>query len=352
MNNFHNLLNSPRDTSAWIISGTDSLRLGSRMLLKVRGDKSDRNIGGNRANVEKGMRRMWIPDDGYSICQVDQSGAEAMIVAYLCRAAKYRTLFNVGIKPHTYLALKLFRNVWIEKFPKERVDEACNTPIESIGKLPFWKDLSDHIKDSDNWHYSKRYYHFAKKTVHGFSYAMGENTFRQAMLEESEGLINLPFNEAARFKLGFFTEFPEILQWHSRVFEQARVKKQLRNLFGFPYNITYHVNDQDFKDLIAWVPQSTVACITRQAYIRLSEYIAINNKPWHQLGDCHDSYMAEAPDDQVIDLAKKMREFMEIEMTSPFDGTIFRMRSEAQVGKNWGPYNKDYNPNGLTTIKC
>lgn len=347
----HSLLNKPRDTTAWVISATDSFRLGSRKLLSKKGEVEGYNIGGNRQNIEKSMRHLWEADDGYMMCQVDQSGAEALIVSYLCKKGKYRSLFENGIKPHCYLALKLFPDIWKQAFSEKEISEAMAAPVEELKNLTYWKQLDQYIKDTDEWSPDKRYYHFAKKCIHGFSYNMRENTFILSLLAESGGQIVIKKEEAVKFRMAFFQEFPEINGWHFEVFKQAKQNKQLRNLFGFPYNITSYVNENDFKDLIAWAPQSTVACITRNAYIETQKHIVDNKLKWHLLGDCHDSFLGESPESEIVELAKKMKSALEVEMISPVDGVKFRMKAEASVGYNWGSYKEDKNPKGFNKIR-
>lgn len=346
-------LSLPRDTTHNIVSGTESFRRASRMLLSSKLETPYNNFGGNRANLEKGMRRIWKADKGYIMCQVDQAGAEALIVAHLCQDKKYRSLFKNGLKPHAYLALKLFREVWHQYFPADQVELACNTPIERLKLLPFFADLVRCISDSDNWESSKRYYHFAKKTIHAGGYGMRENTFILQMMKESEGEINLTKTQGKEFLSGFHNEFPEIQDWQFRVFATARKKKQLRNLFGHPYNITSYIPDdiEKCKDLFAWIPQSTVAEITRTAYCNLQEHIETENRDWHILADTHDSYLAEAPEDQGMELAKTMKHFIEIEFTSPFDGSVFRMKSGVSLGFNWAPWKEGKNEEGLKEVK-
>jgi DNA polymerase I-like protein with 3'-5' exonuclease and polymerase domains len=341
------ILDKPRDTTKYNISGSDTFRLASRMLLQSKQKRDNTNFGGNRQNLEKSLRKVWLADEGYLLAQADQSGAEALIVAYLCKPAKYRTLFQVGIKPHTYIALKLFKEEWVKHFDPVNVVMACNMLITDLVKQSWWKELENIIKSSDNWSANKRYYHFAKKTVHAGSYGMHAPTFILQMLKESGGEIKLTLEQGKKFLQAFHNEFPEIQEWHNRIFNQVKTKHILRNLFGFPYNITYVVNDSDFKDLIAWIPQSTVACITRQAFCRLHEYIAENKLSWHILHDTHDSYLAEAPKPEINKLKSKMQEFMQIELISPFDNSKFRMKSEVQVGKNWSPYKESLNEDGL-----
>jgi hypothetical protein len=350
---YNPLLSYPRDCCQMQVSGTDSFRRGHRMLFGDAHDSPFKNFGGNRANIEKDMRRLWGAKPGNIYCQADQSGAEALIVAHLCREGKYRSLFKHGLKPHAYLALKLFREQWHEFHNKDEVELACKTPIAELKHLPFWPVLVKLIMDSDNWESSKRYYHFAKKTIHAGSYGMRENTFILQLLKESEGEIVLTKEHGKTFLGGFHNEFPEIQEWQFRVFNAARKHRLLRNLFNHPYAITDYVPDdiEKIKNLIAWIPQSTVAEITRTAWVNLYNYIAANNKCWHLLIDNHDSYMAEGPEAESLELAKAMKQFIEIELTSPFDGTVFRMRSGVSVGKNWSPYKEGKNEDGLKEIK-
>jgi hypothetical protein len=343
----HNRLARPRDTTKYNVANTLSFRLASKMMLSSKQDRVNTNYGGNRQNIEKMMRELWLADLGYLLCQVDQAGAEALIVAYLCRNAKYRMLFNCGIKPHTYLALKLFKEIWYKHFDQSKVVMACELPIPLLSKQEWWPALEKIIKGSDNWPDNERYYHFAKKTIHASSYGMFPPTFRLQMLKESGGIINLSLEDATKYITGFHLEFPEIKEWHYRVLRQVEETGQLRNLFDFPYNVTYKVNNNDFKDLISWIPQSTVACITRQAFVKLQQYIELNNRDWHLLHDTHDSYLAQAPEKEIGELKQKMLELIQIELTSPFDNSKFRMKAEAAVGKRWAPYKKDKCEEGL-----
>lgn len=672
-------LSLPRDTTQSILTGATTFRTGHRKLFSNKRDTPFNNFGGNRANIEKPMRQLWNADKGMLLCQVDQAGAEALIVSYLCKDKKYRSLFKHGIKPHIYLALKLFKEQWREYWNPEEIELASITTIPLLNQLPFWKALNNLIKSSDNWLSSQRYYHFAKKTIHcvdkdtevltpngwikvsdykdeeimvynvnqtmhfeapikwnqfdvdqeliyfsgpdinqyvtsnhrmlyyandeyqlnnaeylyhykgariptcgnfiggdinllddeirliaaiqadgsiqgehtvifhfakarkvkrleqllnnlkikfkkesyyektydhpdrvkyiirnikhlidyldnkkfnynllklternlrvlldelenwdgsvgltktnqetkitylseelqnidfvktlnhilgfrsnynqekngcyrcsiksnrtlaklseknkpkkinyngkvycptvstGFflirrngkisitgnsgSYGMFPQRFRLDLLKESAGRINLSFKEAERFLNAFHLEFPEIREWHQRVFIEAKRTNVLRNLFDFPYNITDYIDAKDCRDLIAWVPQSTVACITKQAIVKLYKFIKETKVNWHLLmSDCHDSYLAEAQGElidigqidkegciihevkgDILNLGIKMKEFIEIELVSTFDKSRFQMKSEASIGHNWASQKKD-NQLGLRGI--
>lgn len=156
-----------RNSCTYKIAGTKTFRLSSS---KIFG-----KWGGNLQNIEKSMREIYIPDEGKIFVQVDQSGAEALIVAYISEAGRFRQLFENNIKPHVYVALRLFKDVWPKKMYSQSlitssdnfdIDAVINTPITELKKNPLWKNIDAIIKDSDNWSLEERYYYLAKQTCH------------------------------------------------------------------------------------------------------------------------------------------------------------------------------------------
>ena len=296
--------------------------------------------------------------------QVDQSGAEALIVAYLCNNGNYRQLFINGIKPHSYLGMHLFKDIWPQKMRELGMitresgfdmEELVNTPIPKLKSHPFWRDLDSVIKDSDNWSISERYYYLAKQTEHSSNYDIKAPTFQMNILEKSGGKIVIPKDKAEHFLNVKHSLFPEIKQtFHRRVGEQAEATKILYNLHGHPYTITCDdIPDSQWKELYAWQPQSTVGEITNIAYTRLQSYIEDNSYGWDLLANTHDSYLCQCSLRDEMQCASAMRRFIEQELVSPVDGVKFQMRSEAQSGFNWAPAKLKQKKNllGLREVK-
>ena len=96
-------------------------------------------------NFPKDLRKLFIPDEGKVFIQVDQSGAEALVVSYLCTEGNFRSLFLHGIKSHVYVALRLFADVWSSEMGRS-VDEFCTAPIDKVATLKGWADLDKVIK--------------------------------------------------------------------------------------------------------------------------------------------------------------------------------------------------------------
>ena len=171
-----------RDSCQFQIGGPKTFRLGSRAIMKKSrqlptGEWKERGLGGNLQNIEKSMREIYIPS-GFTpalrdkcsyymassdlsifteeelaklkiFVQTDQSGAEALAVAYLCKNGDFRQLFIHGVKPHVYVALHVFKDVWKKKMRESAmvgdircdIDEILNTPICDLKSNPYWKDL-------------------------------------------------------------------------------------------------------------------------------------------------------------------------------------------------------------------
>lgn len=352
----HTKLDLPRDTGQMIIAGPKSFRRAERKVLSGKSKKNPFiNFGGNRQNIEKKMRILYEADKGYKIINRDQYGADALIVAHLCKPGRYRELFENGVKPHLYLALQFFPDAWRPTFG-DKVDEAIKTPIPNLQQLDFWKPLSKLIKSSDDWAPKKRFYYFGKKTGHSGNYGMAEDTLVDNILKETEGEIVLETSEARRWLNTYHCRlFPEIQRdFQFGVMMGAKRNGELRNLFNWPYKFTGKnvdkLSPKDLNELYSWIPQSTVACITLMAYVEMQEYIEDNDKDWHILQETHDSITMEAPEAEAEECAIKLGEFMQREMVSPVDGKHFRMKSECQIGYNWSPFDKDTNTLGLQEV--
>lgn len=388
-----------RDTTQWQIGGPKTFRLGSRAVLKKKrlcpdGTMKERGVGGNLQNIEKSHREVYVPDGFSSLLkdkcayymvtgdlsvftqeelaclkifvQTDQSGAEALAVAYLCTNGDFRQLFIHGVKPHVYVALHVFRDVWKKKMRELNlagdipcdIDAILVTPIGELKQNAYWKTLDSLVKDSDNWNLDERFYYLAKQTCHSANYGITAQPFRINILEKSGGKIVISLEDADHFLRVYDALFPEIKQWHARVREQVKMTGMLYNLHGHPYTITTHnVEESTWKEIYAWNPQSSIGMITNIAFARLQEYTETENKRWDNLINCHDSILSQCPIGEEKILGQKQKEYIEQSFISPVDGAPFQMRSETQYGFNWSPWKKgkdgkpDKNLCGLRELK-
>lgn len=305
---------------AFDVAGTKSFRLSSRMLFG--------EIGGNAQNMPEDMRAFMIPDPGKALIQVDQSGAEALIVAYLAEAGNYRALFDLGIKPHTYIALNIFTDKFRAKYPRDRYQ--FRSPRELV-ELPEWPVLNKFIsKDESN----VTEYQLGKKTAHAKAYNMGPITFQKQVLLESEGRIHLSSQEAKTFLQTYEKLFPEVIEWQAHLIDEVRNNRLLHNLFGFPRRFDGRWNNDIEREALSYIPQSTVGCLTSMTFTDLFWYAHNNKLVWDILVNVHDAVVAQVPTDEAPQAIHKTQELFGRELVSP-RGERFHMKSEGMVGSTW-----------------
>ena len=372
-----------RNSCTFKLAGPVTFRRASSKILP---EKNKKNVGygGNLQNIEGSLREVFIPD-GFSpslyerclyylegekdkletkydtsiftqtemsllhvFLQTDQSGAEGLLVAYDAEEKDYRTLFKIGISPHVYVGMHLFKEEWKKKIKEcnilidpSCVEVLCNTPIGQLKKNPDFSQLSALIKSSDNWETSERYYYFAKQTVHSFSYDIQWHTFIMNILEKSDGKVVIPREDGERFLYTIRSLFPEVPERNRRIDEQVKSTGMIFNCHGQPYTIwpggsppSYLLTDM--KKFYAWPAQSGVAGITQKALTALQKYIESESKDWDIIQETHDSYLTQG----LLHDTKERKEIMEKciadqEFISAIDGQHYRMKSETKIGFNW-----------------
>lgn len=324
------------------ISGTNTMRLSSAKLLNI--------YGNNSQNFEKELRRIIVASIGKILVQVDQAGAEALVVAYLCRNGNFRQLFLNGIKSHVFVAMHLFCEQW-EELMQCRLDNYVNAPIAELKKLPRWKELERWIKESDKWPANKRYYHIAKMVCHASNYGMKAPTFRLNVLEKSEGKINLSLKEAQTYLTTYHSLFPEIQEWHAATVFELRKNRVLRNLFGFPRVFTGPEGDDLYKEAYAFVPQSTVGTITNMCITECQQRCEIDpiflEAAVDMLQNNHDSCLLQCNVGTENRIYPEIQKHMNRELVSP-RGEQFRMKSGVSIGYNWSDMYEDFGSWKLT----
>jgi hypothetical protein len=335
-----------RNTCNWKLGGTLSFRNASGMLFKNSDHPVYADIGSNLQNPSERLLQLYHADEGKILLQCDQAGAEALIVAYLCRDGKFRQLFRYGIKPHTFVAMHLFAGIWAQKMklkPEEFDVMFTSQPIPELKHQPRWKELEKLIKKE----FDGRYYFIGKKSCHSFNYDKHWSTFIFDVLKESEGKVVLPPHEGARIYEVYHGLFPEIHEWHSEVRETVRTKRELRNLFDHPRRFFGIFTDDFFRKAYAQIPQSTVGVIANRAFCAMQRYIERERKEWDVLNNKHDSVLVQCPVAEWEECARVLKQTLEVKMISPKDGTEFQMRSELSKGYCWGKHDPEKCPDGM-----
>jgi hypothetical protein len=322
-----------RLTTLYKIPGTKNFRLASAKVFGY--------YGCNLQNPTDSVMECVIPNDGCVFIQPDQGGAEALVVAYECRRAHFRKLFENNIKPHSYMALQIFTDMFRGEHPASRYKAV---EPGTLAGYPEAKDLLTRIKNS------AREYDLGKRVIHAKNYDMGPRTFQVNVLELSEGSVVLSYKESKEFLSIHSETFPEIIEWQIETKERLYATRELRNLFGFPRQFNQLWSSELLRDAYAFLPQSTVGTITNIAYTELHNRIKRERLPWHMLNNKHDSFLLEVPDNKEhTDMGiAYCREHLGRELVS-LRGEHYRMKVGISVGHNWGKKSKT-NPDGMVEL--
>lgn len=275
------------------------------------------------------------------LVQCDQAGAEALVVAYLCRPGKFRDLFIHGIKPHVFVALHIFQSEW-SKMPdlvdnKVLIQSIVAEP-KNLKAIDGWPQLAKVIASTDDWEASRRYYFIAKMVTHASNYGMKARTFRINVLQKSDGSVALTIPQCEQMLSNYHKLFPEIQLWHSDVVAEVKRTKMLRNLFGHPRVFTGRGDDSEYKEWYAYSPQSTVGQITNYAFTEIQEAIERGEHPSDidLLQNNHDSILAQCLPANRDYTARLLSNHLNRSLVSP-RGEAFNMKSEAQWSEDsWG----------------
>lgn len=316
---------------------------------------SIRGYGTNMQNWNKVQRCLVIAPPGYKIWQIDQAGAEALVVAYLCSNQRFRMLFLNNIKPHVFVAMHIAPKVWATKLDVLDIDDYLHCDIDKLKHMPRWKELEKYIKDSDNESDpKKRLYYIGKTCCHLLNYDASWGMFQITALKKSDGALSFTDVES-KFYRNLYRDilFPEILFYHTdTIHELENNGRVLRNLFGFPRKFNLSWGPELFRQGYAFKPQSTVGCITTMAQTEIQERLD-NHDPllkgvsiWQ---NGHDSLMGIAPAETIHTQISELRKHLERDLKSP-RGEPFKMKSGVGIGSNWGVYHEKKNPLGIQEL--
>ncbi len=346
-----------RFTCLYKITGTEFYRLSSTQLLGFKGPPAVKGYGGNLQNWNKRIRPCVVAPPGYIMWQIDQSGAEALIVAYECRLGRFRKLFLNKIKPHTFVAMHLRPQLWAFRLGIPNIDEYLNSTIDNLKTLPHWNDLAKIIADTDNESDPKdRIYAHGKIACHQLNYDAMWQQFQLSALIKSEGTLAFSDQESKVIH-SLYRErlFPEITDWHGSVVKDLQQNGRiLYNLFGYPIEFSGGGWDRElFKQAYAAIPQSTVGCIAELAQIEITQRLddqdpVLDGVSIWQNG--HDSLMGIGPEETKDKFLPTLVPHIARDLTST-KGEKFKMGCGVSVGKNWGSFSEKKNPLGLVEIK-
>lgn len=230
------------------------------------------------------IRKLFIPDPGHFIADCDLSGADAQVVAWEANDEELKAAFRAGLKVHAENAKAMF-----------------GSAAGPDGKR-------------------EPYYLNTKRAVHATNYGA-----RPAALAAANAWS---MYESEKFQKRWFDMHPAILQWHKTIQSQIYATRSVSNKFG--YTRRYFDRIQDLlKEALAWIPQSTVACVTNRGLVNVDSRL-----PEVQiLLQVHDSLVVQFPKPY---LPHRHRIRDEMLITIPYDDPLIIPISIKLSDKSWG----------------
>lgn len=244
------------------------------------------------------VRKMFIPDRGKTIVDVDLSGADAQVVAWEADDTKLKEAFRAGKSVHLMNGEDLLG----DKFTLASGHH--KSPGTPKGKL----------------------YDGLKRFVHGTNYLGSAKT-----LSETPA-IGWPIADCIRYQRRWLDELhPGIRGWHKRVSHDLNTSRSVRNRFG--YRIVYFDRiDSVLSQAVAWGPQSTVAEVCFRGGLQLRKSL-----PWVELLlQVHDSLVFQIPNHRAGEASSLDSIKRHLEVVVPYPDPLVIPWGIASSDKSWG----------------
>ena len=225
------------------------------------------------------LRRLIVPDDGYTIVDMD-----------LERADLYAVAADSGCA------------LLMQRLKSE--DVHTRHALDFLGKCTkYERDLM-------------------KKLAHAGDYLVGPRT---ASIQ-----TGLPEAKIKEFLHWWYITYPEIKGWHNRVKGELYGNRMVKNAFGYRRPFFDRVEDC-LPEAVAWLPQSTVALVINKALDNIISNLSRDVQPLLQV---HDSLTLQVPRERLDVLIPKIREQSLIPV--PYNPPLIIPVSFKVSEKSWG----------------
>lgn len=202
---------------------------------------------------------MFIPDEGKMMFDLDLDSADLRIVTWESDCRGMKALFEAKVKPYVEVAKEYYHDPSITK--------------------------------------AHPAYQIFKKLCHGTNYMGKPPTIA--------GQCGLLVNDVTRIQKWYFEKFPEIKKWQEALIKKAERTATMENAFGYRRKWFDRVEGNIINEMVAWVPQSTVAIIINHAYVNIDA----NLPDVEVLLQVHDSLTGQLPlEDSEKHIADIVRE--------------------------------------------
>jgi len=270
-------LEAPIDTDermrcSFNITGTETFRFSSSENAFGSGMNLQNVPSGDEGQGLPNVRKLFIADEGMEYFDIDLDSADVRIVVKESGCVKMQQWFDEGKKPYVEVAKEYFQD-------------------DSI------------TKEHDA-------YKAFKIICHGTNYGGGASEISSRMPKSAKvaGLDETRISQIQKWYLE--EQFPEIKEWQARVEASVRQFRYVENIFGYRIWFFDRMEGTIFKQAIASIPQSTVACLINRGYRNIYEH-----EKWIRvLLQVHDSLAGQYPIARRDEALKKILDHCSIEL--------------------------------------
>lgn len=205
------------------IAGTETYRFSSSENAFGSGMNLQNIPSGTEASGLPNIRNLFITDElpePMEFFDIDLDSADLRIVVWEADCLEMKQMFAEGLKPYVEVAKEYYRDPSIDK------------------------------------HHPS--YKLFKALCHGTNYL--------GTASGLSGRIGLVTQEVERIQQWYYGKFPEIKSWQDDTIRAVNTKRYIENVFGYREYIFDRIEGTIYNQAVAWVPQSTVACLINRGY--------------------------------------------------------------------------------------
>jgi DNA polymerase I-like protein with 3'-5' exonuclease and polymerase domains len=254
---------------------------------RLASSKTPDDYGSNGQNADRKLRAVFVADPGQLIAKWDMSQIESRLVDGA--SGNKRALELARTPPWELDQHKLMASEVLEK----PMEEVSAEEREVVGK----------------------------RGRHAYNYGMEEYRMAEVLLVETESRVIRTPEECKDILTGVGRARPYIDDWQAWVRERILTEGKLVNSWGrhllFPWR-TFRLTKEDFKQGLAWGPQSDAGCLTNQNGILVArKAIRVEGLQATLIQQEHDALAASGTLDALWRLHEILRESLQAERTYP-----------------------------------
>lgn len=272
------------------VCGTETYRFAS--------SKNAFGTGMNLQNIPKGgemeegglelpnIRKLFIPDQGKTIFDIDLDSADLRIVTWESDCKWMKEQFKAGNKPYVEIMREYYRDPGKNK----------NSPE----------------------------YKIFKSLCHGTNY-----------LGTADGIaprIGLLVHETERIQKWYYSVCPEIKKWQDDLKKQVSGRRYVENAYGYRNYFFDRIEGTIFNQAVAWVPQSSVACLINRIWAKLEDNL--ESEGLEILMQVHDSLVGSFDRYRKEEMLKRIVETASIAI--PYDDPLYIPVGVVSSDNSWG----------------